>query len=127
MDAQQQPPTPGPRARPKLPPIQTSVNRRTSMRPKPPPPELVTGSTSADRVPLKAPKPETSKSSLRSLINKTKSIRHNSPKSASSQSPIVDSKPFTNRIDSSISSQRFPQFNPKAFQISQRTERSGNY
>ncbi|EER25368.1 hypothetical protein D8B26_000358 [Coccidioides posadasii str. Silveira] len=96
MDAQQQPPTTGPRARPKLPPIQTSVNRRTSMRPKPPPPELVTGSTSADRVPLKAPKPETSKSSLRSLINKTKSIRHNSPKSASSQSLIVDSKPFTN-------------------------------
>ncbi|EEP81556.1 predicted protein [Uncinocarpus reesii 1704] len=101
MDLQQQPPPTGFRTRPKLPPIQTTLNKRASMRPKPPPPEQVTGSTPTERVPLKEPRTLTSKSSLRSFINKTRAMRRNSSKNDNSPSPIAEWRPVTN--DSPVS------------------------
>lgn len=93
MDRLPQPSKSGARARPNLPPIQTGLDKRTSTRPKPPPPENVTGTTATEKVPLKAPKPQNSRSSLRAFFNKTKSIGRSS-KNENPSSPDYDPKPF---------------------------------
>lgn len=56
-------------------PIQTNVKSQPT-RPKPPPPEYAHGDPSAERVPLRTPlKPQSSKSSLKNLLFRTKSSR----------------------------------------------------
>ncbi|KAI1927023.1 hypothetical protein LOZ64_000157 [Ophidiomyces ophidiicola] len=94
MDAPQRPSATGFRMRPKPPPIQTTaLQKRPHMRPKPPLPQDVAGATSDERVPLRAPKPHASRSSLRTFMNKTISMRRNTMKPDSAAPLILESKP----------------------------------
>ncbi|WEW57189.1 hypothetical protein PRK78_002651 [Emydomyces testavorans] len=119
MDAQHQPSVSGYRMHPKLlPPIQTTVSKRVLMRPKPPLPEHVTGTTSAERVPLGNPRPQSSKTSLRTLFNKSKPVRRNTAKNDNSPSPILESK-FFNTASPIHEAQAMPS---SGSQTSQRTK-----
>ncbi|KAL1954437.1 hypothetical protein VTO42DRAFT_1161 [Malbranchea cinnamomea] len=75
-------------------PIQTTfpVSKSSPTRPAPPRPEDASCSPSGEKIPLKTPKSQTSKSSLRSLFLRSKPSRSSIPKNESSLPAINESQ-----------------------------------
>ena len=75
-------------------PVQTELPPKSPHhRPAPPRPEDASFSPFGERVPLRAPKPQSSKSSLRNLFLRNKSSRNFTPRNDASLSAISESQP----------------------------------